>query len=236
MKRFIIDPSFFELFPQAEIGILIAGNIDNTIQDEEKYAPWLRECEKLAARYYPAEVWTENPVVRTWRDAFSKFKTKKGARCSIEALLKRVSNGNEIGCINPLVDLYNGISLKYGMPAGGENSDCFDGDLHLKIAAGGESFITYGSDKEEPALPGEVIYADGTGAVCRCWNWRESVRTMLTEDVKNAILVIEQTDNTRHEELCAALDELAGLMQAELGATVEKTILNRENPTVQIEA
>ena len=59
---------------------------------------------------------------------------------------------------------------------------------------------------------------------------------MLTEDVKNAILVIEQTDNTRHEELGAALDELAGLMQAELGATVEKTILNRENPTVQIEA
>ena len=30
------------------------------------------------------------------------------------SLLKRVSKGGEIGCINPLVDIYNGISLKYG--------------------------------------------------------------------------------------------------------------------------
>ena len=44
---------------------------------------------------------------KEWRQAFTKFKTKKGARSSIEALLKRVSQGRECNLINPLVDLYN---------------------------------------------------------------------------------------------------------------------------------
>lgn len=235
MKKFVMEKPFLELFPDCEIGILVCNGINNQLTDEEKYAPWLRENEKIAAKYFKAEEWTENPVVRVWRDAFHEFKTKKGVRCSIEALLKRVSNGGEIGCINPLVDIYNGISLKYGMPVGGENIDAFDGDIRLAVADGGEYFVTYGSDKDEPALPGEVVYKDNTGAICRCWNWRESVRTMLTEDVTNAFMIIEQVNNKRHDELEAALDELKAMIEKELGGTVTKFIANKENPEVVIE-
>ena len=220
MKKFVMEKPFLELFPDCEIGILVCNGINNQPTDEEKYAPWLRENEKLAAKYFKAEEWTENPVVRTWRDAFRLFKTK---------------NGGEIGYINPLVDIYNGISLKYGMPVGGENIDAFDGDIRLAVAEGGEYFVTYGSDKDEPALPGEVVYKDNTGAICRCWNWRESVRTMLTEDVKNAFMIIEQVNNTRHDELEAALDELKAMIEKELGGTVTKHIANKENPEVVIE-
>lgn len=121
------------------------------------------------------------------------------------------------------------------MPVGGENIDAFDGDIRLAVAEGGEYFVTYGSDKDEPALPGEVVYKDNTGAICRCWNWRESVRTMLTEDVKNAFMIIEQVNNTRHDELEAALDELKAMIEKELGGTVTKHIANKENPEVVIE-
>ncbi len=38
------------------------------------------------------ENFTQNEVIQEWRQAFSKFKTKKGARSSIEARL-RVSQG-----------------------------------------------------------------------------------------------------------------------------------------------
>ena len=40
---------------------------------------------------------------KEWRQAFTKFKIKKGARSSIEVLLKRVSQGREFNPINPLV-------------------------------------------------------------------------------------------------------------------------------------
>ena len=37
----------------------------------------------------------------------------------------------------------------------------------------------------------EVIYYDDEGAVCRCLNWREAQRTMLTEDSQNVVAVME---------------------------------------------
>ena len=234
MKRFILEPSFLELFPESRIGVLVCKDIDNHIKEEERYAPWLRECEKLSAVYTANPEFTENEAVRSWRDAFYRFKTKKGARCSIEALLKRVSKGGEIGCINPLVDIYNGISLKYGLPAGGEDIDKFEGDIRLTLADGGEPFVTYGSDKDEPALPGEVIYKDEAGAICRCWNWRESVRTMLTEDVKNAIMVLETSRGEFADRLDGALKELAEKIKAELGGTVRIEIADKDHPEIEL--
>jgi len=234
MKKFILEKKFLEIFPDSEIGILVCNGINNNPESEDKFAPWLRACEKESSKFYTEAEWLDNPVIRIWREAFYKFKTKKGARCSIEALLKRVSNGNEIGCINPLVDIYNGISLKYGMPIGGENIDKFEGDISLTVASGGEYFITYGSDKDEPALEGEVIYKDNGGAICRCWNWRESVRTMLTENVTNAFMIIEQVDSSRHAELEAALNELKKMIEDNLGGTVKKYISNKDNTEIEI--
>ena len=88
MKKFIIEKDFLEIFPEAKIGVLVCEGIDNHIKDEGRYEEYLKEsCEKALIHVSNPE-FTENPIIRTWRDAFYKFKTKKGARCSIEALLK----------------------------------------------------------------------------------------------------------------------------------------------------
>ncbi|HCD72205.1 MAG TPA: hypothetical protein DEQ04_06605 [Thermovirga lienii] len=41
-------------------------------------------------------------------------------------MLKRISKGEHIGTINPLVDIYNSISLRYALPCGGEDIDKFN--------------------------------------------------------------------------------------------------------------
>ena len=234
MKKFVMEDPVFDIFPQIQAGILVCSGIDNYIKDESRYEDYLREAEKAAAQYVTAPEFTDNPVIRTWRDAFYKFKTKKGARCSIEALLKRVSKGGHIGTINPLVDIYNGISLKYGVPVGGEDIDKFDGDNRLAIADGTEEFITLGSEKSEPPYPGEVVYKDNAGAICRCFNWRESVRTMMTEDTVNAFMIIESVSGQESDKLNAALDELAGLIEKELGGEVKKQIVDRDHPQTDL--
>ena len=235
MKKFVMEQPFLDIFPDSKIGILVCKGIDNHIKEEDKYADYLKECQKLAAEHIQNPEFTQNPIIRTWRDAFYKFKTKKGARCSIEALLKRVSKGNDIGTIIPLVDIYNGISLKYGVPIGGENIDAFDGDIRLTVAEGGEEFITYGSDKSEPPYPGEVVYKDNAGAICRCFNWRESVRTMLTEDTNNAFMIIETVAGERDDVMDQALEEMKAMIEQELGGTVTKHIADAANPEVIIE-
>ena len=234
MKKFILEQPYLDIFPESKIGILVCTGIDNHIVDENKYVDYLQEAQKEALKHIANPEFTENPVIRTWRDAFQKFKTKKGARCSIEAMLKRISKGNSIGTINPLVDIYNGISLKYGVPVGGEDIDKFDGDNRLTVAEGGEEFVTYGSDKSEPPYEGEVVYKDNAGAICRCFNWRESVRTMLSEETTNAFMCIETVAGEKDDILDAALEELKTLIETELGGKVTKHILSKDNPEVEI--
>lgn len=229
MKKFIIEDDFWELFPNAKIGIITCNGIDNTIKDENQYKDMLSQGEKEALNHLPNEEFSSNEVIKVWRDAFKKFKTKKGARSSVEALLKRVSTGKGLGTINPLVDIYNSISLKYAMPCGGEDMDKFIGDIRLTKATGDESFITLGSDKSEPPYEGEIVYKDDEGAICRCWNWRESVRTMLTEDTKNAFLCIELVDENREKEFENALKELSQLVEENLGEKSEISILHINN-------
>lgn len=229
MKKFIIEDDFWELFPNAKIGIITCNGIDNTIKDENQYQDMLSQGEKEALTHLPNEEFSSNEVIKVWRDAFKRFKTKKGARSSIEALLKRVSTGKGLGTINPLVDIYNSISLKYAMPCGGEDMDKFIGDIRLTKATGDESFITLGSDKSEPPYEGEIVYKDDEGAICRCWNWRESVRTMLTEDTKNAFLCIELVDENREKEFENALKELSQLVEENLGGKSEVSILHINN-------
>ena len=229
MKKFIIEDDFWELFPNAKIGIITCNGIDNTIKDENQYKDMISQGEKEALTHLTNEEFSSNEVIKVWRDAFKKFKTKKGARSSIEALLKRVSTGKGLGTINPLVDIYNSISLKYAMPCGGEDMDKFIGDIRLTKATGDESFITLGSDKSEPPYEGEIVYKDDKGAICRCWNWRESVRTMLTEDTKNAFLCIELVDEKREKDFENALKELSQLVEENLGGKSEISILHINN-------
>jgi DNA/RNA-binding domain of Phe-tRNA-synthetase-like protein len=235
MKKFVIEDSFWSLFPNAKIGIVVCHGIDNSIKDKGQYAEMILEAEKEAIKHLQNAEFSSNPVIKVWREAFQKFKTKKGARSSIEALLKRVHNGNHIGTINPLVDIYNSISLKYALPCGGEDIDKFDGDIRLTKAVGNENFVTLGTDKSEPPYEGEIVYKDNEGAICRCWNWREAVRTMLTENTTNAFLCIELTDESRVMEFENALKELAKTVQDNLGGTSKISILDINNKEAAID-
>lgn len=233
MKRFVIEDEFWNLFPSSKIGVVICHDIDNSIGNEE-YKKMILQGEEEALKYLKNSEFSNNQVIKVWRDAFKKFKTKKGARSSIEALLKRVHNGNNIGTINPLVDIYNSISLKYALPCGGEDVDKFIGDIRLTRATGNEKFIPLGSDENVSPYEGEIVYKDDEGAICRCWNWREAVRTMLTESTNNAFLCIELVDESRFEEFENALNDLAKTVQENLGGICKISILDTSNKEVSI--
>jgi DNA/RNA-binding domain of Phe-tRNA-synthetase-like protein len=235
MKSFIIEDDFWSVFPTAKIGVVICHGVDNSINDDEQYNETLLKAEQEALNYLQDSEFSNNEVIKTWREAFQKFKTKKGARSSVEALLKRVHNGNHIGTINPLVDIYNSISLRYALPCGGEDIDKFVGDIRLTKADGNEEFVPLGTEENAPPYEGEIVYKDNNGAICRCLNWREAVRTMLTEHTKNAFLCIELIDERRLKEFENAIKDLAKTVQDKLGGTCKTSVLDINNKEVIIE-
>lgn len=230
---FKADKSFFEIFPNAKLGVVVIKNMDNT-KNSDEIITLLENANEEAKKYLVNEQLSENEVIKVYREAYTKFKTKKGARSSIEALLKRVKQGKPVGNINPLVDIYNSASFKFGLPCGAEDIDTFKGDLELTITSGGDDFYPLGDDKNEPTLDGELCYKDELGAVCRCFNWRDGVRTMITENTKNAFIIMELIDENRENVLNEALDYIVENSKKYTLGDANKYILDRENSSLEL--
>lgn len=235
-KEIIIESDFWELFPEAQISVLLIKNINNNV-DTSKNASFeelLKKGKNEGKKFLIEDSFSDNLVIQEWRDAYKKFKTKKGARASIEALLKRVHQDREFAPINPLVDIYNSISMKYAVPLGGEDLEHIDGNMHLGKARGGESFFPLGAEIDSPALEGEICYFDNTGAICRCLNWREAKRTMLLEETQNAILVAESINPRQIEQANLAMNELKELVDNYFNTESKLYKLTKENSSASI--
>lgn len=240
MRKFIVDENFWKIFPTAKIAVLTVKNVKEFVQLDEKSAAEIKQllddANKKAKKYLPSDVISENPVIRVWREAYAKFPTKKGARCSIESLLKRVLHDHPVKTIAPTVDITNAISLKYAFPIGAENMDAFVGDIHVGIMKGGEDFWPIGSDKPEPPLAGEIAYYDEAGVICRCWNWRDGKRTEVTDETTTEFMAMECIEPERYFQLEEAIDELEDLLRRYVGAeTMYKAILDKEHSEMNIQ-
>ena len=185
MKSFVAEDSFWELFPQAAVGVVVVKGMKPAAQisqeDVDTIAALLDRANIDAERHLTSDTISENAPVKAWREAYRLFKTKKGARCSVENLLKRVLKGKPVGHITPAVDIYNTISLTYALPVGGEDLRAIEGNLRLAVTDGGDAFLPLGEEADDPTLPGELA---GTGAMAfarRCptirpmRSWRLSV-------------------------------------------------------------
>lgn len=154
----------------------------------------------------------ENPHVAAWRDTYTAFGAKPSrTRNSAEALARRALTDAGLPRINLLVDLYNAISVAHLIPVGGEDTDRIKGAMRLVRSTGQEPFRTVAGGEEavEHPEPGEVVWCDDEGVTCRRWNWRQGVRTRLTEESVNALFLLESLAPMTIGELEAAGAELA---------------------------
>ncbi|OAR27090.1 cytoplasmic protein [Streptomyces sp. ERV7] len=154
----------------------------------------------------------EDPHMAAWRDAYSAFGAKPSrTRNSAEALARRALADGGLPRINRLVDVYNAISVAHLIPVGGEDTDRIAGSMRLVRATGDEPFHTVAGGEAAVEHPdaGEVVWCDDEGVTCRRWNWRQGVRTRLTEESVNALFLLEgMTAHCGLEEAAAELAEL----------------------------
>ena len=237
--KFNVEKEVFDIIPELNIAVLVLKNVKENKILKEKEPKEIKELldksNSEAKKYVPNEVISENEIVKVWREIYSRFPTKKGARCSLENLLKRVLKDNPVGTILPSVDITNSISLKYAFPIGAEDISKFEEYYSLGIMQGNESFTPIGSEENDPPLNGEIAYKDAAGAVCRCLNWRDAIRTEITDDTTYEFIAMECVEEDRIEELKEAQNELEELMTKYLDAeVVTKDIVNVNNMEINI--
>lgn len=173
---------------------------------------------------YPA--WAEAHLT-SWAEVYARFGAKPNRTpCSAHALRKRVLKDSALPAINPVVDLYNAVSLRFAVPVGGENIDAYAGVPRLMIADGTEPFdtITGGEPTIEHPTPGEVVWRDDTGVTCRRWNWRQGSRTRLDTFTGRMWFVLESLDTMPID----AMDEAAAFLELGLRTLIPGCSITRE--------
>lgn len=224
-----IASSVITKFPETKLGLIIGTGLKNNIP-ATKISTLARNVEKQARTNYTVENVASIPKIADWRETYRAFGFKPSEhRSSVEALMRRVLQGKELPSINPLVDLYNIISLKYILPAGGGDLAAIDGNITLTIAHGTEPYTMLGQSETVSAQKGEVIYRDDKEVICRAWNYRESNKTKITENTTAVYLIIEGLEHTSHQEIKQATIELSNLASEFCGGTFTTFILDSNN-------
>ncbi|MEU7896202.1 phenylalanine--tRNA ligase beta subunit-related protein [Nonomuraea sp. NPDC049152] len=190
-----VHPEIFELRPDFAVLVMTAYGLRNGPTDDRSRA-WLEEASSHAVR---------QEKIDPWREAYRAFGAKpQRTRPSVDALTRRLP----LPEINLVVDAYNAVSVKHVLPIGGEDLGHYRGAAHLMRARGDEP------SEEALGTPdaGEVIWRDDVGVTCRRWNWRQVVRTRITEETTDALFLLERLEPLSLEELKEAGEELAELL------------------------
>ncbi len=233
--QLIVDERIFEEFPGVRIGVIVAHDVDNSVDDPEIPA-LLEKAQRRVAEDLADITVIEHPRIAPWREAYRRFGAKpKKYRSSIENLVRRMRGGATLPSIGPLVDLYNVVSLRHLLPVGGEDLERTVGPIRLTFAGEDDPpVLLLGERQERPPYPGEVIYTDDEGAICRRWNWKEADRTKLTAETRHAVLVIEALPPVDEPTLSAALDDLARLIERFCGGRLSRHLLGPDNAAVDL--
>lgn len=224
--KFKVDSKIFERFPWMSLGVVIAKKIDNTGTSDE-IMRLIQEREKEIRENYNTETLSQHPKIESWRKAYSSFGAKpKKYKSSVESLYRMILNGIGLRHINTIVDVYNFISIKHMIPAGGDDIEKVEGDITLRFACGDEPFTSLNSKERESAKEGEVIYADDKEVLCRRWNWRECDKTKMTEETGEVVLVIEGLPPVKREEMEEIEEDLSRLILKYCGGEIKRDILD----------
>jgi len=235
--RFAVDKSVFEKFPEYRRGIVVARQAVNLSADPELEAR-LRDAELSVVDRLTDGEWRTAPRVAAWLAAFARLGVGVGSKPpSVAALVKRVAKGASLPFINQLVALMNITSLENLVPCGGDDLDTVGGELVLRPATGVESYRPLGKpDTLEHPHPGELTLVDVENDVvlCRCWCWRNSDVTKLTEKTMTVALNVDlMSPAVAVEEGTEMTRRLADDVRRHCGGHVEWRMLAPGEPATQ---
>jgi len=207
--RLIVSDDVRRRFPTYHATVVEASGVRNGPSGGDS-AELLRDAEARARRRLDGRSPSALPEIAAWRAAMSAFDCKPSRYpCSAEALLKRIARGDELPAVNRLVDLYNAISVAYALPLGGEDVERVRGDVVLAPASGDEEF-----DGGDPPSAGEIVWRDDLGVSCRAWNWRQGLRTRISETSSQVYFLLEVIEQESLPTLALAVEELCVRLDA----------------------
>ncbi len=229
-----IDNAIFDMFPGYCRGVVLAFDIKISDSPPELIS-LLRDAEKALHSKVNKDDPASHPRINSWREAYRLFGAKPAKfRSSIEGMVRRVLNGNELPGINTVVDIGNILSLMYIITAGAHAIDVVKGDISLRRATGKEFFTPFGTDISEQAEPGEIIFTEGNNCLVRRWSWRQAEHTSIKNSTTAFEMNIDGLPPVTRDETETICIEAVELINKFCGGKVSYKILDKDNPKMEL--
>jgi DNA/RNA-binding domain of Phe-tRNA-synthetase-like protein len=226
-----------EAFPDFRVAAVIATGLTIPETRPAELGAIIAERETACRRLWSGRELSEIPGIAVWRAAYRAFGIKKTSyRCSVERLVKNVLADRVLPEINAFVDAYNAVSLAHVMPLGADDLAKVEGNVAFRYSRPDDTFFDMaGEESGEPQLDppkaGELVYADAKKVLCRRWNWRQDVRSLVSGTTTSAIVTIQANGQG---DLEAAVRDLETLVACFCSGTVRATIVDRKSPVSAI--
>ena len=114
----------------------------------------------------------------------------------VKRLLKNLLKKQEFHKINPLVDLYNLISMDTKLALGAHDLDKIEGNITLRLTQGNENYIPLGSEEAKEVKAGIYSYIDDANDIICYSEIRQVDKTKVTNESKDIFFIVQGNKKT----------------------------------------
>ena len=233
--KFTVTNKIFEKFPDAKFGALLIEGVDNKKQSDE-IMKLLETQIKTTIEQYNNRSTKSIPQIKNWREVFKELGLNRDFLPSHEALITRVKSKNELPDINPLVNIYNIVSLKYLIPIGGHDTDKAP-DIRIDRTTGQEPFQAMNSNEKIMVEPNEIAYIFKNEILTRHFVWRQSETSKTDANTKNVFIPIDNASgDMSKDKIRQVSQEIADLITKHLGGTTKFDIVDKNNTEINFDS
>ena len=183
---FDLTDSWHETFPGAHIGVLLVGDVDNSVRDTPLEAR-KREIEADLRTQFAGRIRAdllELDVLGAYHAYYRRFDQTYHVQLQLESV---VFKGKPLPNITPLVDANFMAELQTFVLTAGHDVDLLRGGLRVDVTRGGEAFTQLGG-KVRTLKAGDMSMADETGIVCTVLHGQDA-HTPISAQTRRALYV-----------------------------------------------
>ncbi|MFX0113512.1 MAG: B3/4 domain-containing protein [Candidatus Hodarchaeota archaeon] len=208
MVKFIISEDLRNEYPDLFVPYATISGVQVATTQTPEFKARLTDVSEQIRAKYTLENLKDDELVRKYRDFFWRLNidpTK--TRPASEALIRRVlSDERPFPKISNLVDVYNIVSLKTGIPLAAFDIARISGDvLTLRLATEKEEFVGIGMKKSKVLQGGETVIADAERLVA-IYPYRDADYTKVTLTTKDVAILLCGAPGVSLRTLESALD------------------------------
>lgn len=200
---------------------LVCG-LDNTAYHPD-FAAWRAQLANRMESELTTDLVATDPVLRGFRELHDAVRrSNRRFPASAESLVALFARKRLIPRINPVVDIYNCVSLATRLSLGAHDLARVQGAVTLRLTRGGERFVPLGQAEPEPIQAGEYCYVDDGGEVLCRLEHRQCEKTKVTAATTACFYIIQGNRQTSGAALDGALRSLVELTQRFCGGREER--------------